>query len=68
MDALTADIRLLGDLLGKVILRVAGQEAFDLEEDVRAGTKALRRQSHSVEDARRLASASSGSTCPASAC
>jgi phosphoenolpyruvate carboxylase len=53
MDPLTADIRLLGDLLGKVILRVAGQEAFDLEEDVRAGTKALR-ATHSVEDARRL--------------
>src|SRR4051812_41053018 len=52
-DALTTDIRLLGDLLGRVILRVAGQEAFDLEEEVRAATRALR-ASPSVEDARGL--------------
>ncbi len=53
MDSLTTDIRLLGDLLGKVILRVAGQDAFDLEEEVRAATRALR-ATHSVEDARAL--------------
>ncbi len=52
-DALGADIRLLGDLLGQVIRRVAGQAAFELEEEVRAATKALR-ASHSVEEARQL--------------
>jgi phosphoenolpyruvate carboxylase len=40
--ALGQDIRLLGDLLGRTIRRVAGQPAFDLEEEVRAAAKALR--------------------------
>jgi phosphoenolpyruvate carboxylase len=52
-DALGSDIRLLGDTLGEVIRQVAGQEAFELEEEIRAQAKALR-LSHSVEDARRL--------------
>ncbi|MFO0842641.1 MAG: phosphoenolpyruvate carboxylase [Gemmataceae bacterium] len=52
-DALGADIRLLGELLGQVMRRVAGEEAFALEEEVRAAAKALR-ASHSVEEARRL--------------
>ncbi|MFQ3592004.1 MAG: phosphoenolpyruvate carboxylase, partial [Gemmataceae bacterium] len=52
-DALGHDIRLLGGMLGEVIRQVAGQQAFDLEEELRAKAKALR-QSHSVEDARRL--------------
>jgi phosphoenolpyruvate carboxylase len=52
-DAIGADIRLLGDMLGQVIRQVAGQEAFDLEEEVRAACKALR-TSHSVAEARRL--------------
>ena len=67
MDALTADIRLLGDLLGKVILRVAGQEAFDLEEEVRAGTKRPARNP-SVEDARRLRQRLEQLDLPGSAC
>jgi len=52
-DALGQDIRLLGGMLGEIIRQVAGQEAFELEEDLRAKAKALR-LSHSVEDARRL--------------
>jgi phosphoenolpyruvate carboxylase len=52
-DALSADIRLLGDLLGQVIQRVAGADAFALEEDVRGAARALR-ASHNVAEARRL--------------
>jgi len=52
-DAIGADIRLLGGMLGQVIRQVAGQQAFDLEEEVRAACKALR-SSHSAEEARRL--------------
>src|SRR5262245_49260350 len=52
-DALSADIHLLGGLLGQVIRRVAGEGAFALEEEVRAACKALR-ASHSVAEARRL--------------
>jgi phosphoenolpyruvate carboxylase len=52
-DALSADIRLLGGLLGQVMRRVAGDDAFELEEEVRATAKALR-ASHSEEEARRL--------------
>ncbi len=35
-DAIGADIRLLGGMLGQVIRRVACHQAFDLEEQVRA--------------------------------
>lgn len=52
-DSLGADIRLLGNMLGGVIRQVAGDTAFQLEEEVRARAKALR-TSHSVEEARRL--------------
>ncbi len=52
-DAIGADIRLLGGMLGQVIRQVAGQQAFDLEEQVRAACKALR-SSHSVTEARGL--------------
>ncbi|MBY0231759.1 MAG: phosphoenolpyruvate carboxylase, partial [Gemmataceae bacterium] len=52
-DALGADIRLLGGMLGDVIREVAGEPAFALEEEVRAAAKELR-QSHSVEEARKL--------------
>src|SRR4051794_33400547 len=52
-EALSADIHLLGDLLGQVIQRLAGPDAFALEEQVRAAAKALRTQP-SVEEARRL--------------
>lgn len=40
--ALGADIRLLGNLLGQAIQRLAGNAAFDLEEEVRAAAKELR--------------------------
>ena len=50
---LSSDIRLLGGLLGQVMRRMAGEAAFDLEEEVRAAAKALR-ASHSDDDAHRL--------------
>ena len=52
-EALSADIRLLGGLLGESIRRLAGDEAFALVEGVRAASKDLRADS-SVEEARRL--------------
>ncbi len=52
-QALSGDIRLLGDLLGRTIRRLAGEEAYALIEEVRAATKSLRAQ-HSVESAREL--------------
>ena len=51
--SLSGDIHLLGNLLGEVIRRLAGEEAFALEEKTRAAAKALRAQP-SVEEARRL--------------
>lgn len=50
---LSADIHLLGDLLGAAIRRLAGDEAFALEESIRAAAKALRAKP-SLEEARRL--------------
>jgi len=41
-DALSEDIHLLGDILGQVIRQQAGIELFDLEERIRALTKARR--------------------------
>ena len=52
-EALSADIHLLGDLLGETIRRLAGDEVFNLVEEVRASAKQLRLE-HSLEDARRL--------------
>ncbi len=52
-SGLSADIHLLGDLLGDAIRRLAGEDAFALEEEVRAAAKALRAEP-SVEEARRL--------------
>jgi len=40
--ALGADIRLLGNLLGQAIRQLSGNEAYDLEEEVRAAAKELR--------------------------
>ncbi|WP_020473404.1 phosphoenolpyruvate carboxylase [Zavarzinella formosa] len=40
--ALGSDIRLLGNLLGEAIRLLAGDAAFDLEEEVRAAAKELR--------------------------
>ncbi len=50
---LSADIHLLGDLLGEAIRRLAGEDAFALEEEVRAAAKELRARP-SLEEARRL--------------
>src|SRR5262245_35183531 len=52
-DALSADIHLLGDLLGAVVRRLAGEGAFALEEQLRAAAKALR-ATPSADEARRL--------------
>lgn len=51
--ALASDIRLLGNLLGDAIKKLAGNEAFELEEEIRASAKELR-TSPSPEAARRL--------------
>src|SRR5262245_59540656 len=50
---LSANIHLLGDLLGETIRRLAGAEAFRQEEEVRAACKALR-ANPSLDDSRRL--------------
>ena len=52
-EVLSADIHLLGDLLGRAIRRLDGEAAFHLEEEVRAAAKELR-ANPSVDDARRL--------------
>ena len=50
---LSGDIHLLGDLLGGAIRRLAGEEAFTLEEEIRVAAKELRARP-SVDEARRL--------------
>src|ERR1700676_1862652 len=52
-EALQADIRLLDNVLGAAIQRLAGAEAFALQEEVRAAAGALR-ATPSVTEARRL--------------
>ena len=52
-EALSSDIHQLGDVLGETIRRLAGQEAFNQVEEIRAATKNLR-ANPSVEEARRL--------------
>ena len=47
--SLTDDIHLLGDILGQVIRRQGGIELFDLEERIRALTKARRGDSNVSE-------------------
>ena len=42
MTQLSENIRLLGDLLGQIIVEQAGQEVFELEERIRALSKAWR--------------------------
>jgi phosphoenolpyruvate carboxylase len=51
--ALGADIHLLGNLLGAAIRRLAGEEAFALQQDILAAAKALRAEP-SLQEARRL--------------
>ncbi len=43
--ALSSDIHLLGNVLGDSIRRLAGNEAYDLVEEIRAATKNLLRGS-----------------------
>src|SRR5579883_2390622 len=52
-EALSSDIHLLGDLLGQIIRRLAGDRAFNLEEEIRAAVKELR-SNPSVDEARKL--------------
>lgn len=47
---LSADIHVLGDLLGKVIRRQAGVPAFELEERIRALSKARRQDQESATE------------------
>src|SRR5438067_1090442 len=41
---LSADIRLLGNVLGSAIRRLAGEQAFEQVEAIRGATKSLREQ------------------------
>ncbi len=52
-EALSADIHRLGDLLGQTIRRLAGDDVFELVEEVRGSAKRLR-STPSLEEARRL--------------
>ncbi len=52
-EALSTDIRRLGDLLGQALRRVAGESAFQLVEEIRAASKNLR-ANPLVEQARQL--------------
>lgn len=49
-ERLSATIHMLGDLLGETIIEQEGKEIFDLEEEIRALTKAHRAGDTSVED------------------
>jgi phosphoenolpyruvate carboxylase len=53
LEALSGDIHLLGGLLGEAIQSLAGAEAFELVEEVRAASKDLREDA-SPERARQL--------------
>lgn len=63
-EALSADIHLLGDLLGTTIRRISGEELFTLVEEVRAATKSLR-SAPSLGEARRLRDRLAGLDLPA---
>ncbi|MES2791922.1 MAG: phosphoenolpyruvate carboxylase [Planctomycetota bacterium] len=52
-EALSGDIRRLGDLLGQALRRVAGEGAFQIVEEIRASAKALR-TNPTVQQARQL--------------
>jgi len=52
---LRRDIRLLGDILGKVIIQEAGPAIFEREEQLRAACKAMRAGSNAQLEARVLA-------------
>ncbi len=53
---LRADIRRLGDLLGETLKRLGGERLFEIEEDVRALCKRLRREHSNKGAADRAAS------------
>ena len=53
-SSLSDDIHLLGDILGQVIRQQAGIALFDLEERIRALTKARRAESPDLETDRYL--------------
>ncbi len=48
-DLLRRDVRLLGDMLGDVIVTLAGQEALDLVEDIRTLARDRRAGRHDAE-------------------
>ena len=52
-EALSGDIRRLGDLLGHALRRVAGENAYELVEEIRAAAKSLR-SNPTVQQARQL--------------
>jgi phosphoenolpyruvate carboxylase len=52
---LRAEIRLLGQLLGEVLRRHEGDALYELEESIRARTKALRQQYDPAEEAQLVA-------------
>ncbi len=54
LEALSDDIHLLGGLLGETIRRLAGQDAYDLVEEVRAAAKDLRAAAAPLDEARKL--------------
>src|SRR3954453_15337317 len=49
----STEAKLLGNILGDAIRRLAGEEAFQQEEEIRAAAKELRAQP-SLDEARRL--------------
>lgn len=53
-DELRRDVRLLGELLGRVIIEQQGDELFACEEQIRAASQALRDQHASASDRRDL--------------
>ncbi len=63
-EALHHDIRLLDNVLGEAIRRLAGPEAFTLQEEVRSAAGALRLKP-SVAEARRLYERLAGLSLPA---
>jgi phosphoenolpyruvate carboxylase len=62
-DALSADIHLLGDMLGQVIREQEGRDAFDLVEQVRHNAKARRGEEAGAEQ--RLTDSINGLDLPA---
>ena len=49
-NEISANIRMLGDLLGQTIVYQEGQEAYDLEEEIRSLAKEWRGGDQSARD------------------